>query len=155
MEGHLKSLVSGFIQSSLHGILSQLVMIISAPELAPKLGRARLKIYEDLLKTPLASLMKNAQSLEMDEWSRLMPEWVEYHLNRREIRSLIIDQMQNILDIEGHQPLRSFLGTQDRIDSMYEEVVQTLQPRIQDFAQHPDFTHWMSTYLMQSDSEEN
>ena len=147
MEGHLKGLVAGFVQSSLHGILSQLVTIVTAPELAPKLGKARLKIYEDLLKTPLTDLMKQAQGLEMDEWSRILPEWVEYHLNRKEVRSLLINQIQNILDIEGHQPIRSFLGNQDRIESMYEEVVQTLQPRLNDFANHPTFAQWVSTYV--------
>ena len=148
LEGHLKGLVSGFIQSSLHGILSQLVLIICAPELAPKLGKARLKLYEDLLKTPLADLMNQAQSVEMDEWSRLIPEWFDYHLNRPQVRSLVIEQMQNILDQEGHHPLHTFLGSAERVQAMKEEISQTLTPHIQKLSQSPAFENWVNLYVV-------
>jgi hypothetical protein len=151
LEQQLKGLVAGFIQSSMQSLLERLGLIISTPEVAMKLGKARLNAYESLLHTSFADLWAEGQNIDWQSYLQLIPELIDYHLNREAVQQALIEEFNYIIEQEGDQPIRTFLGSDETIQKLQTEVCSQFISPIIAFAQSQAFQQWIDTYLESND----
>ena len=146
-EDHLKGLISSFIQSSMHALLERLSLILTAPEVALKLGKARLELYENLLSQPLSTLAEDVAEVEWREWAEIFPQWVDYTLNRPAVREALLEEAHHVLTAEGHRPLSAFLGGEEKIEILQREVRESLTPHLIAWSHADELIGWVSRHL--------
>jgi HAMP domain-containing protein len=143
VEAHLRSLVEDFIKSSMQGLLERLTLILSTPEVALKLGAARLELYEALLTQPLSELTRSSSELELGEWARLTPELIGYHLNREALQEAMIAELELLLEELGEQPLKQLFGDDERLALLRAELVTYATPHVQHLLQSDLLLAWV------------
>lgn len=146
VEAHLKSLVGDFIQSSMQGLLERLAIILSTPDAALKLGAARLELYEMLLKQPLGALVRQTEDVEFGEWAKLIPELIAFNLNRAAVQEAFLIEAELMLNEHGDRPLRSFLGSDEQVTQLKQELIHTLSSPLAHFIESEGFVTWVKTF---------
>jgi hypothetical protein len=155
LEGHLKGLVAGFIQSSMHALLERLALILSAPEVATQLGAARLEAYEALMSRPIRDLAADAEraagglleGVDWREWARLAPELISHNLARQSVRDALVAELKSFVDEQGSRPLLDFIGSPARVALLREEVMDALTPQVLGWAQSEGLRGWAEAHL--------
>jgi hypothetical protein len=146
-EDQFKDLIGQFIQTSMHSILQRLALLLSAPEVAQTLGESRLELYEGLLKKPLKEMLEEAQNYSTEIWSEMLPDLIFFQLNRDFVRNGIIEESNRLLGIYGDDPLRKYLGSSEKIESIKAETMGHIQPKIDEFVKTEAFKMWVEKYF--------
>jgi hypothetical protein len=146
-EDQFKELTTSFIQGSMHSVIQRLALLLSAPEVATSLGESRLELYENLLKKPISQLLAQAQDIDMALWAEMIPDLIQQQLNRDFVRQGILEEAQRLLDIYGDQPIKSYLGAQDKIEALKQRMLAQFEPQVSSFVKQPAFEEWLKKYF--------
>jgi hypothetical protein len=146
-EDQFKDLIGQFIQSSMHSILQRLALLLSAADVAQTLGESRLELYEGLLKKPLKDLLEQAQGYSTEVWSEMIPDLIFFQLNRDFVRNGLIEESNRLLGIYGQDPMRKYLGSDEKIQALRTESIGQIQPKIDAFVQTQAFLDWAEKYF--------
>ncbi len=131
-----------FIDGSMNMMLERLVVIMSSPETARQLGRTKLQVYEEAMKTPTAKVTKYQTKVPMDDLLEVIPGVISYNLERPEIRDGILAEVRAALEVEGARSLREILGDDD-IAALRAEVIELGGPLLADLAGSAPFLDWL------------
>jgi len=122
-------------------MLERLVAILSSQETARQLGRTKLQIYDEAMKTPTAKVTKAQLKLSIDDLVEVLPGLLAHNLERPEIRDGILAEVRAALEVEGARTVRELLGSDAA--PLRAEVVEVGGPLIADLASAEPFLDWL------------
>lgn len=131
-----------FIDGSMNVMLERLVAIMSSPETARQLGRTKLTVYDEAMKTPTAKLTKQHEKLPLDDLLEVIPGIIALNLGRPEVREGILSEIRAALEVDGAETVRSLLG--EDAAPLRAEVVAVGGPLLADLAGAEPFLAWLA-----------
>lgn len=146
IEAQLTRAVSTFIQGSMSLMLDRLVLILSSPEMASLMGKLKERGFEESRKLKTRHLFKTIHRLPLDALLSIVPDLLAYNLKRDEVREIIVEEVREMLKIEGRKSIAELITETGRIEPWREDVIAIAAPLLNEISTSEGFLDWLAKH---------
>jgi hypothetical protein len=115
VEAQLKKAATGFVQTSLPGMIERMVTQLAAPETARRMVKTQGMALDGALKTPVSRIARMWAKVDTHGLMAAMPGLIAHNLARPEIRAGILSEVGALLAVVGAQPVRTLLADEGQV----------------------------------------
>ncbi|MFN3197424.1 MAG: hypothetical protein ACE366_03230 [Bradymonadia bacterium] len=147
-ESQIQRAARSFIDNSMDMMISRVVQMITSPETARQMGRAKLNAFEQGLEQRIYDLWRmSADNLPRADLMEILPGLIAHNLARPELRDALLEEMNVWLEIEGDRTTADLLTEMHVLEAWRTEIIDIAAPVLVELADDADFDDWIARFV--------